>query len=232
MFIRAMDRIDELEHLDQVRSWMTTIAVFTARAHIRRRARRKWLFLFSPDHTKQRHLEPPSSDARQALREIYRTLDTLPADERIAFVLRFIEGLTLPEACVAAGVFAGDIQATPGASRKPIHRMRARAGPAAPSSGYRKRSRNLNYREAELKRAGKMIRARLNTRDTEMKSSASAARSSSTNVIRRNTRRADLGHRGLPSPAVSRSRWPVPLRSCGVMMWRRHRPISGFPDRF
>jgi len=102
VFIRAIDRISELQHLDQVRSWLTTIAVFTARAHIRRLARRKWLFLFSPDQTRQRHLEPPSSDARRALRETYRTLDTLPANERIAFVLRYIDGLTLPEAAAAA----------------------------------------------------------------------------------------------------------------------------------
>jgi RNA polymerase sigma-70 factor (ECF subfamily) len=102
VFIRAIDRINELQHLDQVRSWLTTIAVFTARAHIRRLARRKWLFLFSPDQTRQRHLEPPSSDARRALRETYRTLDTLPANERIAFVLRYIDGLTLPEAAAAA----------------------------------------------------------------------------------------------------------------------------------
>jgi RNA polymerase sigma-70 factor (ECF subfamily) len=102
VFIRAIDRLSELQHLDQVRSWLTTIAVFTARAHIRRLARRKWLFLFSPDQTRQRHLEPPSSDARRALRETYRTLDTLPANERIAFVLRYIDGLTLPEAAAAA----------------------------------------------------------------------------------------------------------------------------------
>src|SRR4029079_6424980 len=56
VFIRAIDRIGELQHLDQVRSWLTTIAVCAARAHIRRQARRKWLFLFSPDQTKQRHL--------------------------------------------------------------------------------------------------------------------------------------------------------------------------------
>ena len=41
--------------------------------------------------------------ARRALRETYKTLDTLPANERIAFVLRFIDGLTLPEAAAAAG---------------------------------------------------------------------------------------------------------------------------------
>jgi DNA-directed RNA polymerase specialized sigma24 family protein len=53
VFIRAIDRIGELQHLDQVRSWLTTIAVFAARAHIRRQARWKWPFLFSPDQTRQ-----------------------------------------------------------------------------------------------------------------------------------------------------------------------------------
>jgi len=104
VFIRAIDRIGELQHLDQVRSWLTTIAVFAARAHLRRQTRRKWLFRGSPDHTKQGHLDPPSSDARRAVREIYKTLDTLPTDERIAFVLRFVEEKTLPEAAEAAGV--------------------------------------------------------------------------------------------------------------------------------
>jgi RNA polymerase sigma-70 factor (ECF subfamily) len=104
VFIRAIDRIGELQHLDQVRSWLTTIAVFTARAHIRRLARRKWLFLFSPDQTRQRHLEPTSSDALLALRETYRILDKIPTDERLTFVLRFIEGMTLPEAAEASGV--------------------------------------------------------------------------------------------------------------------------------
>jgi len=104
VFIRAIDRIGELQQLEQVRSWLTTIAVFTARAHIRRQARRKWLFLFSPDQTRQNHRDPTSSDALLALRETYRILDKIPANERMTFVLRFVEGMTLPEAAQACGV--------------------------------------------------------------------------------------------------------------------------------
>src|SRR6188768_2550341 len=64
VFIRAIDRIGELQQLDEVRSWLTTIAIFAARAHIRRQSRRKVLFLFSPDQIRARHREPPSSEAR------------------------------------------------------------------------------------------------------------------------------------------------------------------------
>ncbi len=104
VFIRAIDRIDELEELDRVRSWLTTIAVFTARAHIRRRARRKWLFLFSPEQTQSRQQEPPSSEARIALRETYQLLDRLPVNERMTFVLRIVHGMTLPDGAAACGI--------------------------------------------------------------------------------------------------------------------------------
>jgi RNA polymerase sigma-70 factor (ECF subfamily) len=102
VFIRAIDRIGELEHKDEVVSWLTTIAIFAARAHIRRNARRRWLFLFSPDQLRATHREPPSSDARFALRETYRVLERLAPNERIAFALRYVEGMTLPNGAAAA----------------------------------------------------------------------------------------------------------------------------------
>jgi len=101
VFIRALDNIDDLEAPDLVRGWLTSIAVFTARAHIRRAARRSFLGMFSPEKTRPMELEPPSSDARFALREIYQVLDTMPADERMAFVLRIVDGMTLPDGAQA-----------------------------------------------------------------------------------------------------------------------------------
>jgi len=104
VFIRALDGIAELDSPTRVRSWLTSIAVFTARAHIRRRARRKWLDVFSPERTRSEELQPPSSEARAALLETYRVLETFPVDDRLAFVLRFVDGATLPEGATACGV--------------------------------------------------------------------------------------------------------------------------------
>jgi RNA polymerase sigma-70 factor (ECF subfamily) len=103
VFIRAIDRIAELENVEEVRSWLTTIAIFAARAHIRRQARRRWLSLFSPDQLRATYEEPPSSDARAALRETYRILEQMAPDDRIAFALRFVAGMTLPAGAAAAG---------------------------------------------------------------------------------------------------------------------------------
>jgi RNA polymerase sigma-70 factor (ECF subfamily) len=104
VFIRALDRIGEVEDRERVRGWITTIAVFVARAHIRRKVRRRWLGIFSPERTNPHHVEPTSSEARFALREIYTVLDELPVNDRLAFVLRFIEGMTLSDAADACRV--------------------------------------------------------------------------------------------------------------------------------
>jgi RNA polymerase sigma-70 factor (ECF subfamily) len=104
VFIRAVDGIRELDDTERVRSWLTTIAVFTARAHIRRRARRNWLSLFSPQRIEVSEQEPPCSDARFALSEVYQVLDQMPLNERMAFALRIIDGMTLPDAAEACSV--------------------------------------------------------------------------------------------------------------------------------
>jgi RNA polymerase sigma-70 factor (ECF subfamily) len=103
VFLRALAGIRELESLDRVRSWLTTIAIFTARAHIRRRVRRSWLGVFSPQRTAASQTEPAPMEARDALRATYAVLDELPVNERLAFVLRFVNGMTLPEAAEACG---------------------------------------------------------------------------------------------------------------------------------
>ena len=98
VFIRALDRIGKLRDTERVRSWLTTIAIYVAREQIRLRARRSWLRMFSPERTQPGHLDQPPSEARLALREVYDVIDKLPVDERMAFVFRFIDGMTLPDA--------------------------------------------------------------------------------------------------------------------------------------
>ena len=101
VFIRALDRVRNLREVDRLASWLTTMAVFVARAQIRVRSRRRWLRFFSPERTRPRQLEQPSSDARRALREVHAILDQMPTDERAAFVLRYLHRITLLEAAEA-----------------------------------------------------------------------------------------------------------------------------------
>lgn len=102
VFIRAIDGIRTLRDPARLEAWLSSIAVFTARAQIRRRARRKWLSLRTPPAVVEQ--EPACLDARNALREVYRLLASMPVDERLAFTLRYIEGMPPPDAAEAMGV--------------------------------------------------------------------------------------------------------------------------------
>ena len=101
VFIRALDGMDKLRDTERLGGWLMGIAVFVAHAQIRLRSRRRWLGLFSPERTRPRQLEQPSSDARRALGEVYDVLDELPVDQRMAFVLRHLHGTSLGEAADA-----------------------------------------------------------------------------------------------------------------------------------
>ena len=53
---------------------------------------------------------PLHPEAREALRQTYAVLERMPADERIAFCLRFMEGMELTETAEACGVSLATIK--------------------------------------------------------------------------------------------------------------------------
>ena len=223
VFIRAIDRIGELEHLDQVRSWLTTIAVFAARAHIRRQTRRKWLFLFSPDQTKQRHLGAAVvGRAPRAARDLQDV--GYVARERThrvrAAVHRWFD--------VAGGGrrgrnFAGDAQAPVVARREAIPGTRTQAAAAGAVAAGRD---EMDAREAELSRVGKKIRGAL---DAEAASSTRELRLTRRRFIDHVTTR-DTGACDRPAMVLADARrsvrWARPAVVGAVVFGWTRLPIS------
>ncbi|WP_437767598.1 sigma-70 family RNA polymerase sigma factor [Sorangium sp. So ce281] len=109
-FVRALSSLDTLRDPAALKAWITSVAVFTARTCIQRRARRRWLLFFAPDELPPLVEPPYGGEAREALRATYRALERLPADERIAFALRRIEGMDLQEVAGACGVSLATIK--------------------------------------------------------------------------------------------------------------------------
>jgi RNA polymerase sigma-70 factor, ECF subfamily len=93
-----------LEDPNALRSWLTRITVFTARGRIRRRVR--WRFIRFLGFDELPDLPAPQVDAEvsEALRATYRALDRLPPDERIAFALRFVDGMELNDVARACHI--------------------------------------------------------------------------------------------------------------------------------
>lgn len=110
VFVHVLESLGRLEDPRAFKGWLTSIAVFTARGRIRRRARWRVLRVIAPSEFEE--LEAPSAtpEMTDAVRCTYKILGELPADERIAFALRYIDGMELTEVAAACRVSLATIK--------------------------------------------------------------------------------------------------------------------------
>ena len=110
VFARALEQIDGLDDPLALKSWLTSIAVFSAREHIRRRMRGRWLRFFASEDLPDISVVEAGAEVRESLRATYAVLDRLGVDDRIAFTLRFIEGLDVGDVAAACNVSLSTIK--------------------------------------------------------------------------------------------------------------------------
>src|SRR5664279_4669026 len=104
VFVEALQSLNRLEDPKCLRMWLTSIAIYSARGHIRRRKRRR-IISYLPFHAvPQPAFLPRVEEWSQPLLVTYRVLDRMQNDERILFALRYIERLELTEIAKAVGV--------------------------------------------------------------------------------------------------------------------------------
>ena len=93
VFLDALRTVGRLKDAGALKMWLTSIALFKARRVLRSRRRRSWLRLTAPDELNRFAAVGGGSELAEAMRCTYRVLGDLSADERIAFALRFIDGM-------------------------------------------------------------------------------------------------------------------------------------------
>lgn len=101
-FIEVLRTVRSLKDDALFKPWVTTIAVRVARAELRRQRVRRFLTLWREPTLP----EVPCDDdhaGRGEVRAVYRVLDGLPTEERIAFALRVIHGEELAEVARLTG---------------------------------------------------------------------------------------------------------------------------------
>jgi RNA polymerase sigma-70 factor, ECF subfamily len=110
VFVQVLESVHRLEDVRAFKGWITSVAVFTARGRIRRRSRWRLMRLMSPAELEE--VESPSAtpEMAEAVRCTYKVLAQLPADDRIAFALRFIDGMELTEVAGACRVSLATIK--------------------------------------------------------------------------------------------------------------------------
>jgi RNA polymerase sigma-70 factor (ECF subfamily) len=101
-FLRALQHIRELKNPRALKSWLKGIAVFTAQEWLR--ARKRMGHPQPPESAPEQPGVSVTPEAREAIRAFYQVMETFPADERAAFVLRFVERMELTEIAEACRV--------------------------------------------------------------------------------------------------------------------------------
>jgi RNA polymerase sigma-70 factor (ECF subfamily) len=103
-FVVALSQLPQLRDPGAVGAWLTRIAVHQAQRRFRRRRLLRALGLDrEPRDAGLANLVAPSTppDARETLRRLDDVLATLPAAQRVAWMLRNVEGQSLPEVASA-----------------------------------------------------------------------------------------------------------------------------------
>ncbi len=110
VFVTALESVHRLLDPRALRAWLTQIAVFTARARIRRRVRGRVLRFLPFTELPEPELPPTDFEASESMQAVYRVLDALQTDQRIAFALRFVAGMELTEVASTCGVSLATIK--------------------------------------------------------------------------------------------------------------------------
>jgi RNA polymerase sigma-70 factor (ECF subfamily) len=110
VFVRVFEGIHQLKEPAALRSWIGSLAVFTARGYIRKRQRWRWIRFFAPRDIPDVAAPTATPEQCELLRSAYRALETLPEDERMAFSLRFIAEMDLTEVAAVCRVSLATIK--------------------------------------------------------------------------------------------------------------------------
>lgn len=103
VFIDAYRGISELKDPGAIRGWLSRI---TVRRAVRKLKRRRLRALFMASHPPDyEQVADPRATPEQAaaLAAVYRALDRLPAEERVAFTLRHVLGEELEQVALLTG---------------------------------------------------------------------------------------------------------------------------------
>lgn len=125
-FLRAFQKLSTLREPQRFRPWLFAIATTQVRMLLRRRRLRSFVGLHIVEDASLERLAAKDLDAeaRLELKELDRALKTLSADQRIAWMLRHVEGHTLEETAIECGCSLATIKRRLRSASQEIDRAR------------------------------------------------------------------------------------------------------------
>jgi RNA polymerase sigma-70 factor, ECF subfamily len=103
VFFAAFKQRGQLRDPGATKNWLATIAVRAARRQLRRRRLRQYVGLDTGVPSLELRDPGMSPEKRALLSRIYRILDRMPVDQRLAWTLRHVEGEKLEQVAARCG---------------------------------------------------------------------------------------------------------------------------------
>jgi RNA polymerase sigma-70 factor (ECF subfamily) len=103
VFLVAVRSLKSVRDPGAIRGWLARITVRTARQRLRKRRMRAFLGLDTPVAYENVSDTGANGEDRALLARVYRVLDALPANQRIAWSLRYVEGEPLENVATLSG---------------------------------------------------------------------------------------------------------------------------------
>jgi RNA polymerase sigma-70 factor, ECF subfamily len=104
VFLRVFVRLPSLRDPAALRAFVLSVAMNVLKWELRRRWVRRKVRVSESGTLPEVESTSTDAEARQALRRCYRIFDTLPTNERLAFVCRYMEEMTIDETAAALAV--------------------------------------------------------------------------------------------------------------------------------
>jgi RNA polymerase sigma-70 factor (ECF subfamily) len=101
VFCRVYRKVGTLREPDKFRNFVYTCALRVLQTELHRKKMRAWLSFERPEVLDLRGCEGLSMESRDMLRKFYSSLDRLSPRDRIVFVMRRVEAMTVEEIAAA-----------------------------------------------------------------------------------------------------------------------------------
>lgn len=111
-FVYALQRLDSLQNPQAFAAWLGSIVVRTVSKRLRRRRLLTRLGLRARESIDPDQVIGASAPAevRVALKRVYAIVEELPAEQRVALVLRRVDGLEIPQIAEAMGLSSSTVK--------------------------------------------------------------------------------------------------------------------------
>jgi RNA polymerase sigma-70 factor (ECF subfamily) len=136
-FIAAFESLPSLKNPQAFAAWVGSLAIRITHKKLRRRRLAMRLGLAANEEIAWDEIIAPACppDVAAELRQIYTILSTFPTSERIAFLLRRVEGMSLEEVAVATETSLATVKRRIAAAEERLDAARAELSQAAARRG-------------------------------------------------------------------------------------------------